>query len=103
MRLTKGRVAIIVVILLVGIGAAIFSRAKTVSSVCSSQKEITQTINMHDVALKEFIDANVRARRHTGDLALHEGNVGEATLQYSIANEYREIGDRFTPLPDPTR
>lgn len=102
MRLTKGRIALIVAILLLGTGAAIFSRAKTVSSVCSSQKEITKTINMHDRALKEFIAANVRARRHTGGLALHEGNAEEATLQYSIADEYREIGERFTNLPAPT-
>lgn len=102
MRLTKGRIAIIVAVLILGVAAAIFSRAKTVSSVCTSQKEITQTINMHDKALKEFIAANVRARRHTGDLALHEGNVEEATLQYSIADEYREIGERFTVLPEPT-
>lgn len=102
MRLTKGRVALIVAVLLLGTGAAIFVRAKTVSNVCTSQREITQTINMHDRALKEFIAANVRARRHTGDLALHEGNAEEATLQYSIANEYREIGERFTVLPTPT-
>lgn len=102
MTLTKGRIALIVSILILGVGLTIFSRAKTVSSVCSGQKAITKTINMHDRALKEFIAANVRARRHTGDLALHEGRTAEATLQYAIANEYREIGERFINLPPPT-
>lgn len=85
------------------VGFIIFSRARTVSSVCSGLREVTATINRHDhPALRDFIAANVRARQHTADLAREEGNLAEARLQHSIAVEYAAIGRRFNYLPPPT-
>lgn len=102
MRLTKGQLIVIASVLLVLTAFAIFGRAKTVSSVCSSQREITQAINKHDhPALRDFIAANVEARQHTADLAFEEGDKAEGRLQHSIAVQYAEIGRRFTDLPAP--
>lgn len=102
-ELTKGRIALVIVVLVFLVGLAIFSRARTVSSVCTSLTEVTQTINAHDhPALRDFIAANVEARQHTADLAAEEGNFAEARLQHGIAVQYREIGERFTNLPPPT-
>lgn len=101
MRLTKVRLTGIGVLIVLLVGFTIFSRARTVSSVCSGQKEITQTINKHDKALKEFIAANVEARQHTADLAFEEHEFAEGRLQHSIAVQYAEIGTRFTDLPVP--
>lgn len=102
MKLSKNRVVIVVILLVLAIGVAIFSRTKTLSSVCSSQKEITKVINSHDKALREFIAANVEARQHTADLAFQEHQYAEGRLQHSIAVQYAEIGRRFTGLPEPS-
>lgn len=102
MRLTKIRLAGIGVLIVLLVGFTIFSRARTVSSVCASQREITQTINKHDKALKEFIAANVEARQHTADLAFEEREFAEGRLQHSIAVQYAEIGMRFTDLQAPS-
>lgn len=103
MRLSKGRLALMGIVLILLVGFSIFSRARTVSSVCTGLREVTMTINAHDhPALRDFIAANVKARQHTADLAREEGEYAEARLQHSIAVEYREIGERFTDLPPPS-
>lgn len=102
MRLTSARLAFVGAAVVLLVGFAIFSRAKTVSSVCTGQQEIIRTINKHDEALKEFIAANVEARQHTADLARMEGNLAEARLQHAIAEQYKEIGMRFTNLSSPS-
>lgn len=101
MRLSRNRIVLIVSLLILVAGFAIFSRAKTLSSVCESQKEITGVINTHDDALREFIAANVEARQHTADLAFEEHHFAEGRLQHSIAVQYEEIGKRFTGIPEP--
>lgn len=103
MKLRLRWLAVIGIALALLVGFVVFSRARTVSSVCTGIEEVTQTINMHDhPALRDFIAANVEARQHTADLAREEGNLGEARLQRSIAVQYAEIGRRFTDLPPPS-
>lgn len=103
MRLTRRPVIAVGVTLVLLVGFVVFSRAKTVSSVCTGLREVTAMINRHDhPALRDFIAANVEARQHTADLAREEGNFAEARLQHSIAVQYAEIRDRFTDLPAPT-
>lgn len=102
MSLTRGRLVVIGGVIVLLVAFVVFSRARTVSSVCSGQREITQTINDHDEALREFIAANVEARQHTADLAFEEREFAEARLQHSIAVQYAEIGKRFTGIPPPT-
>lgn len=101
--LTRPKVIAGVAILVLAGAFVIFSRARTVNQVCQGLQDITHTINHHDhPALRDFIGANVEARQHTADLAREEGSFAEAHLQHSVAVQYREIGERFTPLPAPT-
>jgi hypothetical protein len=71
------------------------------NEVCRDIAALTTESNERAVVLRDFIDANVKARLAAAHLAQQEGQLSLAALQFSIAREYRELRERFTLYPSP--
>lgn len=70
------------------------------NSACEGLNGVINTYNSSNYpALKDFIEANIEARRRAERLALGVGDLEEAELQRNTAEAYSAIHDRFSSLP----